>query len=151
MWTWTHTLTGGDLTERLSTSTACWPWRHAVSFLCVLWDTCLTSSRRFSACTHTHTHTLRDEHTHLDHLTHMNRFTHLQQIVAQDFCLLCPGDTQQTFISICVCVCVCEQNNKLILTQRANERERKEPDKTFITTDTVVLSGSRQVGSLIVG
>lgn len=38
------------LTERLSASTPCWPWRQAVSFLCVLWETCFTSSRRFSTC-----------------------------------------------------------------------------------------------------
>lgn len=41
-------LTEGDLTDFLSTSTPCWPCRQAVSFLCVLWETCLTSSRRFS-------------------------------------------------------------------------------------------------------
>lgn len=38
------------LTERLSASAPCWPWRHAVSFLWVLWETCFTSSRRFSTC-----------------------------------------------------------------------------------------------------
>lgn len=41
-------LTEGDLTDFLSTSTPCWPCRQAVNFLCVLWETCLTSSRRFS-------------------------------------------------------------------------------------------------------
>lgn len=41
---------GGALTERLSASAPCWPCRHAVSFLCVLWDTCFTSSSRFSTC-----------------------------------------------------------------------------------------------------
>lgn len=41
-------LTEGDRTDFLSTSTPCWPCRQAVSFLCVLWETCLTSSRRFS-------------------------------------------------------------------------------------------------------
>lgn len=38
------------LTERLSASAPCWPCRHAVSFLCVLWETCFTSSSRFSTC-----------------------------------------------------------------------------------------------------
>lgn len=41
-------LTEGDLTDFLSTSTPCCPCRQAVSFLCVLWETCLTSSNRFS-------------------------------------------------------------------------------------------------------
>lgn len=41
-----------ELTERLSASTPCWPCRHAVSFLWVLWDTCFTSSSRFSTCGH---------------------------------------------------------------------------------------------------
>lgn len=41
-------LTEGDLTDFLSTSTPCWPCRQAVSFLCVLWETCLTNSSRFS-------------------------------------------------------------------------------------------------------
>lgn len=44
---------GKVLTERLSASAPCWPWRHAVSFLCVLWETCFTSSRRFSTCAQT--------------------------------------------------------------------------------------------------
>ena len=68
----TGRLTEGDLTDLFSTSTPCWPCRQAVSFLWVLWDTCLTSSSRFSTWwtdsriglsklgislqTHTHTH-----------------------------------------------------------------------------------------------
>lgn len=54
-------LTEGDLTDFLSTSTPCWPCRHAVNFLCVLWETCLTSSRRFSTWCQEKKKT---EHTH---------------------------------------------------------------------------------------
>lgn len=50
VWSCQRALGRKALTERLSASAPCWPWRHAVSFLCVLWETCFTSSRRFSTC-----------------------------------------------------------------------------------------------------